>query len=73
MFPRSAVAAPRSAGKESLDLRDLKDELLLARFFQAREEAAFGVLMERYAPLVYGVCRRVFGKMRSARFARRSA
>src|SRR5437868_7393770 len=59
MFPGSAVAPRLRVDEKSLDLRNLKDELLLARFFQAREEAAFAVLMERYAPLVYGVCRRV--------------
>jgi RNA polymerase sigma factor (sigma-70 family) len=42
-------------------LRELKDDQLLARFFQAREDAAFGVLLERYGPLVYGICQRILG------------
>jgi len=37
----------------------LEDDQLLSRFFQDREDAAFGVLVERYGPLVYGVCRRI--------------
>src|SRR5262245_5384045 len=59
MFAGSAMAARLRVVNESLDLRDSKDEALLVRFFQEREEAAFGALMERYAPLVYGVCRRI--------------
>jgi RNA polymerase sigma factor (sigma-70 family) len=41
------------------DLSSLKDDQLLARFFVEREDAAFSVLVERYGPLVYGVCRRI--------------
>ncbi len=35
------------------------DAELLARFVQQRDPAAFEELLERYAPLVWGVCRRI--------------
>jgi RNA polymerase sigma factor (sigma-70 family) len=35
------------------------DAELLARFVQQRDAAAFEELLERYAPLVWGVCRRI--------------
>ncbi len=34
---------------------------LLARFHRDRDEAAFGVLVHRHGPTVYGVCRRILG------------
>lgn len=37
----------------------LEDEQLIARFTAERDEAAFAALVQRYGPLVYGVCRRV--------------
>jgi RNA polymerase sigma factor (sigma-70 family) len=42
-------------------LRELKDDQLLTRFFKARDDEAFAVLLERYGPLVYGVCQRILG------------
>src|SRR5437773_11059780 len=57
VVPGNAVPRPRGACKE--DLTSLKDDQLLSRFFKEREDAAFGVLVERYGPLVYGVCRRI--------------
>ncbi len=54
-----AVASlPRGACRPN-DLSALKDDQLLSRFFLEREDAAFGVLVERHGPLVYGVCRRI--------------
>jgi RNA polymerase sigma-70 factor (ECF subfamily) len=37
----------------------LSDAILLERFVSFREEAAFGVLVERHGPLVQRICRRV--------------
>jgi RNA polymerase sigma factor (sigma-70 family) len=48
---RQAVQADVVAG--------LRDAELLERFRSTREEAAFGALVERHGPLVFGVCRRV--------------
>src|SRR3954454_136295 len=53
------ATVPRLRGACKEDLSSLKDDQLLARFFVEREDAAFGVLVERYGPLVYGVCRRI--------------
>src|SRR6478672_1309253 len=54
-----AVAKPPRGNGEPTDLSMLKDDQLLARFFQEREDAAFAAIVERYGPLVYGVCRRI--------------
>jgi RNA polymerase sigma factor (sigma-70 family) len=40
-------------------VRALPDQELLARFVTHRDEAAFGVLVDRHAAMVLGVCRRV--------------
>jgi RNA polymerase sigma factor (sigma-70 family) len=47
-------------------LAALNDDQLLSRFFLEREDAAFGVLVERYGPLVYGVCRRILADSNDA-------
>src|SRR5205809_877729 len=38
--------------------REMSDRDLLERFVEARDEAAFTVLIERHGPMVLGVCRR---------------
>src|SRR5262249_61165916 len=42
------------------------DRDLLERYTQQRDEAAFGELVRRYAPLVLGVCQRVLGQPQDA-------
>src|SRR6184192_1818135 len=65
MSSGSVVASrPRNASK--IDLTTLKDDELLNRFFKEREDAAFAVLVERYGPLVYGVCRRILNDSNDA-------
>jgi RNA polymerase sigma factor (sigma-70 family) len=61
MIPGPAVAAsPRGANNtEPSNLRGLQDHQLLARFFRGKEDAAFAAIVERYGPLVFGVCRRI--------------
>jgi RNA polymerase sigma factor (sigma-70 family) len=48
------------------ELRGLADGPLLARFFEAHDDAAFTVLIERYGPLVFGVCRRILADANDA-------
>lgn len=67
MVPDTATV--RMAGGASLklgELRNLADGPLLARFFEAHEDAAFSVLTERYGSLVYGVCRRILADANDA-------
>jgi len=60
MFPQSAATKPlQRAVQKPGDLRLLRDEQLLSRFFKDREDAAFAAILERHGPLVYGVCQRV--------------
>src|SRR5689334_1927858 len=46
--------------------RELNDRELLERFARSNDEAAFTVLVERYGPLVLGVCRRALGSFHDA-------
>src|SRR5262245_35592467 len=60
MLPASAVAGePRCAYQDPRELKVLQDDQLLSRFFESHEDAAFAVLLDRYGPLVYGVCQRI--------------
>jgi len=49
----------------------LSDHELLQRFVQSRDEAAFTALVQRHAPMVYGVCRRVLKRGHDARMPAR--
>ena len=67
MSAHSAMAEPPTRPtKDYTALKKLKDEELLARFFQTSEEGAFSVLVARYSSLVYGVCKRVLGNATDA-------
>jgi RNA polymerase sigma factor (sigma-70 family) len=63
----AAMAVPSTRpAKDHPALKKLKDEELLARFFETSEEAAFSELVARYGTLVYGVCKRVLGNAADA-------
>src|SRR5437764_1443643 len=47
-------------------LREVPDVQLLSRFTTAHDEAAFAALLQRYGPLVFGVCRRVLADTHDA-------
>jgi RNA polymerase sigma factor (sigma-70 family) len=55
---RRLADAQRAAG--------LDDAQLLDEFVRRRDEAAFAALLNRHAPLVFGVCRRVLGNAHDA-------
>src|SRR5687768_10586034 len=46
--------------------REVEDRHLLERFVRARDEATFTALVERYGPMVLGVCRRALGNAHDA-------
>jgi RNA polymerase sigma factor (sigma-70 family) len=54
------------ARRPSGDPAEADDRDLLARFAATRDEAAFKALVDRYGPLVLGVCRRELGDMHLA-------
>jgi RNA polymerase sigma factor (sigma-70 family) len=67
MFSNSTAAAPPSGAAQKLsELARLTDGQLLSRFFEARDDTAFTVIIDRYGPLVYGVCRRVLADSNDA-------
>jgi RNA polymerase sigma factor (sigma-70 family) len=59
MFSSAAAASSLQTVSKPGDIRSLRDEQLLARFFHDRDDAAFAAILERHGPLVYGVCQRV--------------
>jgi DNA-directed RNA polymerase specialized sigma24 family protein len=42
------------------------DAVLLSRWIDQRDEAAFSALVARHGPMILGVCRRVFGDAHEA-------
>jgi RNA polymerase sigma factor (sigma-70 family) len=67
MFSKITAAAPPTGASMKLsELTRLTDGQLLARFFQNRDDSAFTVIIDRYGPLVYGVCRRVLADSNDA-------
>ncbi len=65
MSPRaSALRQLLASGPLARD--GITDAQLLDRFLTARDEAAFRTVVNRHAPMVYGVCRRVLGNHHDA-------
>ncbi len=48
------------------DIDTLSDAHLLERFAVARDAAAFEILVQRFGPMVFGVCRRILGDVHAA-------
>ena len=68
MTHKEPTAPPRStpAGEPALQAEALTDETLLKRYSAHRDEDAFAVLVQRFGPLVFGVCQRVLGHRQDA-------
>jgi RNA polymerase sigma factor (sigma-70 family) len=52
--------------RQSAGLSALSDAALLERFAAQRDEGAFAALVERFGPMVLGVCRRILGDEHAA-------
>ena len=59
MFSSAAAAKSLPSPAKPGDTGELRDEQLLSRFFNERDDAAFAAILKRHGPLVYGVCQRV--------------
>jgi RNA polymerase sigma factor (sigma-70 family) len=59
-------AVRRITARVAGDAGALPDAELVRRFADVRDETAFAELVERYGPLVFGVCRRVLGHVQDA-------
>jgi RNA polymerase sigma factor (sigma-70 family) len=66
-------AVRRITARVAGDPGSLPDAELVRRFADGRDEAAFAELVERYGPLVYGVCRRALGHVQDAEDAAQAA
>src|SRR5262245_5085650 len=65
-MPRTRLAPVVRHVRRLAGAADLTDAQLLRRFVAGREEAAFAALLQRHAPLVMGVCRRVLRRQQDA-------
>lgn len=66
---RSAIGTLIQMLRKSVTRRDinaLSDAHLLERFAVARDAAAFEILVQRFGPMVFGVCRRILGDVHAA-------
>src|SRR6516225_9366817 len=59
-----ARRSPQDPGRAAL--REMADGSLLERFTTRRDEEAFAVLVQRYGPMVLGVCRRALNHEQDA-------
>src|SRR5690242_10752752 len=57
-FLRRVAGVPEASGQS--------DDQLLWRFVAARDEIAFTTLVQRHGPLVWGLCRRILGRVEDA-------